>query len=133
MSEPLFRKVDCLRLAVRDLDEALAFYRDSLGHALVWRSETAAGLRLPESEAEIVLQTERPDEEVDLLVEAVDDAVARFVEAGGRVIAGPFDIQIGRCAVVGDPFGNVLVMLDLSKGRLETDNEGRVIGNRMPE
>jgi len=128
--EPLFRKVDCLRLAVQDLDAALAFYRDSLGHELVWRSGRAAGLRLPDSDAELVLQTEHPDQETDLLVESVDDAVERFVSAGGRVIAGPFDIQIGRCAVVADPFGNTLVMLDLSKGLLRTDEEGRVIGNK---
>lgn len=130
MPEPLFRKVDCLRLAVQDLDAALAFYRDSLGHELVWRSGRAAGLRLPDSDAELVLQTEHPDQETDLLVESVDDAVERFVSAGGRVIAGPFDIQIGRCAVVADPFGNTLVMLDLSKGLLRTDEEGRVIGNK---
>jgi len=58
MGEPLFRRVDCLRIAVPDLAAALAFYRDGLGHELIWRSSTAAGLRLPESSAEIVLHTE---------------------------------------------------------------------------
>jgi len=127
--KPLFVKIDCLRLPVRDLDEALAFYRDRLGHSLIWRTETAAGLRLPDSNAEIVLQTERPEMETDLSVESVEVAVERFVAAGGRLLAGPFDIQIGKCAVVADPFGNVLVMLDASKGLLVTDAEGRVIGN----
>jgi hypothetical protein len=28
----------------------------------------------------------------------------------------PFDIAIGRCAVVRDPFGNPLVMVDVSHG-----------------
>ena len=51
----LIRRADCVSLPVGDLDEALAFYRDRLGHELIWRSETAAGLRLPESEAELVL------------------------------------------------------------------------------
>ena len=126
---PLFRAFDCLRLPVRDLAEALAFYRDALGQELVWRSETAAGLRLPDGDGEIVLQTERPEPEVDLLVEAVAPAVERFVAAGGRLVAGPFEIQIGLCAVVQDPFGNVLVMLDMSKGRLVTDADGRIVGN----
>jgi predicted enzyme related to lactoylglutathione lyase len=129
--EPLFTKIDCLRLPVPDLDEALAFYRDGLGHALIWRTETAAGLRLPDSNAELVLQTERPEQETDLMVASVDAAIERFVPAGGRVLAGPFDIQIGRCAVVADPFGNVLVMLDASKGVLKTDAEGRVVGNEV--
>ena len=114
---------------MRDLAEALAFYRDALGQELVWRSETAAGLRLPDGDGEIVLQTERPEPEVDLLVEAVAPAVERFVAAGGRLVAGPFEIQIGKCAIVEDPFGNVLVMLDMSKGRLVTDADGRIVGN----
>ena len=47
--------------------------------------------------------------------------IARIVEAGGSVAVQPFDIQIGRCAVVEDPWGNPLVLLDMSKGRLVTD------------
>ena len=130
--QPLFSKIDCLRLPVPDLETALEFYRDRLGHALIWRSETAAGLRLPGSNAELVLQTERPEMETDLMVESVEAAVGRFVAAGGRLLQGPFDIQIGRCAVVADPFRNVLVMLDASKGLLRTNAVGRVIGNEPP-
>lgn len=133
MTDPLFRKIDCYRLPVPDLEAALAFYRDRLGHELVWRTGTAAGLRMPGDDAELVLQAERPEQETDLLVESVPVAVARFVAAGGRVLAAPFDIQIGKCAVVADPFGNVLVMLDMSKGRLLTDAEGNVAGNSPPE
>ena len=132
MREPLFRKIDCYRLPVPDLEAALAFYRDKLGHELVWRTDTAAGLRLPGDDHELVLQKERPGQETDLLVESVAAAVQRFVAEGGRVIAEPFDIQIGKCAVVADPFGNVLVMLDMSKGRLVTDGEGNVLGNEAP-
>ena len=125
----LLRKVDCVRLYVSDLEEGLAFYRDQLGHELIWRTETAAGLRLPESDAELVLQTEDKRQEVDLLVDSADEA-AKFIEqAGGRVIVPPFDIQIGRCVVVEDPWRNPLVLLDTSKGLLKTDAEGNVIGN----
>jgi len=129
---PLFVKIDCLRLPVHDLDAALAFYRDRLGHELIWRTDAAAGLRLPDSNAELVLQTEQPQVETDLAVESVEAAVERFVAAGGRLLVGPFEIQIGRCAVVADPFGNVLVVLDASKGLLRTDAGGRVIGNEPP-
>jgi predicted enzyme related to lactoylglutathione lyase len=127
-SAPVIIGIDCLRLPVRDLDEALRFYSDALGQELEWRSETAAGLRLAEG-GELVLQTERPEMETDLLVESVPAAVELFVAAGGRVIAGPFEIQVGLCAVVKDPFGNVLVLLDMSKGRLVTDAQGRIVGN----
>jgi catechol 2,3-dioxygenase-like lactoylglutathione lyase family enzyme len=126
---PLFRKVDCLALRVSDLDDALAFY-GSLGHGLVWRTPTAAGMRLPESEAELVVQTERPGPETDLTVESVGLAVERFVAAGGTVVVEPFEIPIGRCAVVADPWGNHLVFLDNSKGRLAIDDSGNVIGTQ---
>jgi len=72
---PLFVKIDCLRLPVHDLDAALAFYRDRLGHELIWRTDAAAGLRLPDSNAELVLQTEQPQVETDLAVESVEAAV----------------------------------------------------------
>ena len=124
---PLFRKVDCLQIPVPDLDAGLAFYRDRLGHDLIWRTEEAAGLRLPESEAELVLQTERPELEPNLTVTSADDAAAAIVDAGGRVLVPPFDIPIGRCAVVADPWGNRLVVLDTSKGTLLTDPDGRVL------
>jgi predicted enzyme related to lactoylglutathione lyase len=38
---------------------------------------------------------------------------------GGRgavVRTAPFDIGVGRCAVLEDPFGNAVCVLDLSKG-----------------
>ena len=125
----LIRKVDCVRLYVPDLEAGLAFYRGQLGHELIWRTGTAAGLRLPESEAELVLQTEEQRQEVDLLVGSADEAAARVEQAGGKVIVPPFDIQIGRCVVLEDPWGNPLVLLDLSKGLLKTDADGNVIGN----
>jgi lactoylglutathione lyase len=130
-SHPFFQKIDCVRLYVSDLDEALAFYRDRLGHELAWRSDRAAGLRMPDTDAEIVLQTEERGQEIDLKVEAADEAAARFVEAGGVLLVPPFDIQIGRCAVVADPWGNPLVLLDTSKGLLLTDETGNIIGNQV--
>ena len=132
MVEPLFRKVDCIRLYVPDLEAGLTFYRDQLGHPLIWRTEHEAGLRLADSEAELVLQTERPGLEVNITVQSADEAAARWVALGGEVIAGPFDIRIGRCVVVRDPWGNPLVLLDTSKGLLVTDEEGNVIGNEPP-
>lgn len=124
----LIRKVDCVRLYVPDLEAGLSFYRDRLGHQLIWRTATAAGLRLPESEAELVIQTEDQRQEVDLLVDSAEEA-AKFIEqAGGKVIVPPFDIRIGRCVVLEDPWRNPLVLLDTSKGLLRTDADGNVIG-----
>jgi len=132
MTASLFHKVDCIRLYVPDLEAGLTFYRDRLGHPLIWRTEQEAGLRLQDSEAELVLQTERPGLEVDITVQSADEAATRWAALGGKVLAGPFDIRIGRCVVVQDPWGNPLVLLDTSKGLLVTDEEGNVIRNEPP-
>jgi lactoylglutathione lyase len=102
---PLFRKIDCPRLPVPDLDAGFSFYRKQLGHELIRRTATQAGLRLPDTDSELVLQVEQPTPEVDLLVTSVEEAVAVLVGAGGRVVVPAFDIQIGRCAKVEDPWG----------------------------
>lgn len=129
VSEPLMRKVDCVQIHVPDLDAGLAFYRDQLGHALIWRTERAVGLRLPDTDAELVLQTDRPGLEVDFTVPLADAAAARMVAAGGTIVVPAFDIQIGRCVVVQDPWGTQFVLLDTSKGLLMTDADGTITGN----
>ena len=96
---------------------------------MIWRTQTAAGLRLPETDAELVLQTEEQRQEMDFLVNSADEAAKWVEQAGGKVIVPPFDIQIGRCVVLEDPWGNPLVLLDMSKGLLKTDADGNVIGN----
>lgn len=132
MTQPLFQKVDCVMLYVPDLEEALAFYRDRLGHRLVWRRPEAAGLAMSGTDAEILLQTGDGGFEVDFLVESADEAAREFEAAGGAVVVPPFDIQIGRCVVVQDPWGHRLVLLDMTKGRLITDADGNIIGNEKP-
>ena len=130
MAQGLFRKIDCLQIPVPDIGAGLRFYRDCLGHALIWRSDTEAGLRLAAADSELVLQTARPALEVNLLVASVDEAVTTIDASGGSVVVPPFDIPIGRCAVAHDPWGNRLVLLDCGKGLLVTDAEGHVIGVR---
>jgi catechol 2,3-dioxygenase-like lactoylglutathione lyase family enzyme len=64
--KPLIEKVACVRLYVSGLDAGLAFYRDQLGHEIIWRTGEEVGLRLPGTDAEIVLHTERAEPEIDL-------------------------------------------------------------------
>jgi predicted enzyme related to lactoylglutathione lyase len=129
MTKPLFRKLDNHLLHVSDLEAAIAFYRDRLGHPLLWRGKDAAGFALPDTDAELVVHL-HIGPETDILVEDVGSAVAAFVRAGGEVLQPPFDIAIGLCARLRDPFGNVIVILDQSKGRLKTAADGQVIGVR---
>lgn len=126
---PLLQKVDAVTIPVPDLDAGLRFYGDALGHELLWRHDGIgqAGLGLPGSDTEIVLTT-RLDYEPNWLVASADDAARAIERAGGRVISPPCDIPVGRLAVVADPFGNVLILLDLSQGRYTVDEAGHVTG-----
>ena len=125
----MLRKVDAVSVPVPDLASGIAFYSTRLGHKVLWRKDVVgqAGLALPDSDTEIVL-TVVHGYEPNWLVESVDDAVLDVVEGGGTVIVEPADIPVGRLAVVADPFGNVLALVDLSKGRYEVDDEGQVTG-----
>ena len=129
MDTPLLCKVDAVTVPVPNLDSGIDFYVGRLGHPLRWRNDeigqAAVGLR--EGDTEIVLTT-RLRYEPDWLVEDVEEAAAVFDAAGGRVLSPPFDIPVGRVAVVADPFGNALVLVDLSKGRYRTASDGTVTG-----
>ena len=122
---PLLRKVDAVLVRVPSIDEGLAFYRDRLGMELRWKREAMAAVRLGESE--LVLTTTL-DPETDLLVDSVEEAVQVVTDAGGRMLMSPEDIPVGTVAVVEDPFGNRLTLVDLSKGTYETDSSGSVVG-----
>ena len=128
-SVPLMRKVDAVTIPVPDLDSGIRFYRDGLGHPLLWRNDALgqAGLALPDSDTEIVLATQL-DYAPNWLVSSVADAMEAVRTAGGRVIIEPFDIPVGRVVVVADAFDNALVLLDLSKGRYTADDAGSVTG-----
>jgi predicted enzyme related to lactoylglutathione lyase len=56
------------------------------------------------------------DRGVQYLVDDVPEAVAMGRRAGCAVRQAPFEVAIGRCAVLEDPFGNTLCLLDMSKG-----------------
>ncbi len=126
-NQPLFDGVDCVHLRVADIDSGLAFYRDALGLKLLWRMEKVCGLGMKEGQAELVI-SEEDYLMVDLKVDDVEKAAELLVRAGGKIEDGPFDIEIGKCAVVVDPWGNRYCILDLTKGTFDTNSDGMVSG-----
>jgi predicted enzyme related to lactoylglutathione lyase len=120
---PVLRSIDAITIPVPGLDEGLAFYRDRLGHELLWRNDAVgqAGLALPDSNVEVVLTT-RQKLEPSWLVDNIDAALHDLVRSGATVAAEPAPIPLGRVAVVIDPFGNPLVLVELT-GRYETATE----------
>jgi catechol 2,3-dioxygenase-like lactoylglutathione lyase family enzyme len=114
----MLRKIDCVMIRVPDLDAAARYYTEVLGLHEVWREGPWVGLGFPETDAEIVLHTDPDIPEQSLvhyLVDDVEAAVATLRAWGCRVVEEPFDIRIGKCAVITDPFGVALCILDATK------------------
>lgn len=122
----MLKKIDCVMIRVNDVTEARNFYSDVFGLKPVWQDERAgqAGLLFEDSDTEIVLHND-PDipsqVEVYYLVDDVITATQRYAEQGCTILAEPFDIRIGKCAIIQDPFGIRLCILDMSKGAIERD------------
>lgn len=130
MPSPIFQSLDCLGVQVPDIDEALAFYEKKLGQRLLWRTPTSAGLAFSDAEPipELVLHTDFWPIATAVKVASVVEAIERFLASGGTLVETPTEIAIGQLAVVADPWNNHLVLLDSSKGRLQTDAAGNVVG-----
>lgn len=127
MLKPLFECVDCVSLYVDDIDEGVRFYRDSLGLRLLWRTDGACGLGLADDITEVVL-VKAHNPTANFKVDSVERALTQFIQAGGRVVYGPFDIDIGKCVVVSDKWDNRYCLLDMTKGVYATDENGNVTG-----
>ena len=116
----MFRKIDCVMIRVDDVSAAEKFYAEVFGLKPLWREAGAVGMAMPETDAEIVLHNsaEIPNKvEVHYLVDDVVAAVKRYAEKGCRVLEPPFKVLIGKCAVIQDPFGTNICLLDMTSGR----------------
>ena len=115
----MLRKIDCVMIRVEDVDVSAAYYAKVFGLRPKWSGEGAVGLVFPEADAEIVLHRETTIPslvEVYYLVDDVVVAVAHYAAEGCEILVAPFDITIGKCAVIRDPFGTRLCVLDTTKG-----------------
>ena len=115
----MLRKIDCVMLKVAELEKAAAYYETVFGLKRLWQDEHSVGMGMPETDAEIVLHnhTDLPkDLNVHYLVDDVVQAVDTLAAQGCTIRAQPFDVAIGKCAIIEDPFGNILAILDMTKG-----------------
>jgi predicted enzyme related to lactoylglutathione lyase len=115
----MLRKIDCVMIYVDDLEAARRYYVDVFGLRPLWQDETAVGLGFVETDAEIVLHQDAgiPSKvEVHYLVDDVIQAASFLQEKGCTILVEPFDIPIGKCAVIRDPFATTLCILDMSRG-----------------
>lgn len=114
------RKIDCVMVRMDDdLERARDFYIRVFGMRPVWSDQDSIGLRFPDSDTEIVLhriKTIPVRVDVTYLVDNVVEAVALFKSEGCAIAAAPFDVAIGKCAVIADPFGIPMTLIDMTKG-----------------
>jgi predicted enzyme related to lactoylglutathione lyase len=128
----MLRKIDCLMVRVNDVEAAARYYQRVFGLRPLWSGDGAIGLRFPDSDTEVVVHSDPSipgPVEAHYLVDDVTAAVAAFGAQGCQTLVAPFDITIGRCAVIEDPFGVRFCILDMTKGQralnLARDDETR--------
>lgn len=117
----MLRKIDCVMVRVDNLDAAVAYYQEVFGLRVRWRNGLQVGLGMPETDAEIVLHSEPdlpPGTHVYYLVDNVISAAEQLAARDCTIVVAPLDIRIGKCAVVTDPFGNTVNILDMTRGPL---------------
>jgi lactoylglutathione lyase len=115
----MLRKIDCVMIRVDNVEEAAAYYAEVFGLRPHWSGDGTIGLVFPETDAEIVLHNDPnipSSVEVHYLVDDVVAVVAEYVAKGCQLLVEPFDITIGKCAVIKDPFGTRMCILDMTKG-----------------
>jgi lactoylglutathione lyase len=100
-----------------DVGRDLGFYRDRLGGELVWRSEglgaEVAAVRLGNGPL-VLLADHRPAPSALPIwaVEDLDDELERLRAAGWADAARRVEVPDGPCAVLVDPSGNEIVLLE---------------------
>lgn len=113
-------KLSLIYLPVKDLEAALAVYRDTLGFEEAWRQgDATVGLRLPGSDVELLVDQDVPAGDKPGPFFEVPDVDAFYAEHQVRLafVAPPKDIPPGRYVAFDDPSGNRVHVLDLSASR----------------
>lgn len=113
------RKVDAVMHLVDDVYEAAEFYEKVLGLKRGWTDDEnkMIGLLFPGNDTEIVLHMNKylPNPNVSFQVVDVMDFVSEYKAKGYKVLVEPFDIRCGMCAILQDPYGNGLEIMDITK------------------
>jgi predicted enzyme related to lactoylglutathione lyase len=111
-------------IRVADVNAAAAYYAEVFGLRPSWSGDDSIGLLFPETDTEIVLHNDPnipSPVEVHYLVDDVVAVIDEYVAKGCEVLVAPFDITVGMCTVIKDPFGTRLCILDITKGLRPTN------------
>ncbi|MDD5750391.1 MAG: VOC family protein [Candidatus Pacebacteria bacterium] len=112
-------KIDNIMYRVSDLKKAERFYINILGLKKAWEDENAGmiGFIFEQSDSEIVIHTDPniPKGEYSYLVEDVVEFCEEVKKQGYKVLSEPFEVRPGKYALLSDPDGNEIPIIDLSK------------------
>jgi len=104
---------------VKGLEKAAGFYEENFGLKRTWSDDEnkMVGFVFEKSDSEIVLHgnADLPNPDFSFLVENVEDFCLAYEAAGGRVMARPFEVRCGNFAILADPDGNKIPIIDLAK------------------
>jgi predicted enzyme related to lactoylglutathione lyase len=111
------RELVYLYVGSSDVDRDLTFYREQLGGELVWRSEglgtEVAAVRLGDGPLVLLADHRSAPSALPIWsVEDLDDELARLRAAGWAERARRVEVPDGPCAVLVDPSGNEVALLE---------------------
>jgi len=128
MSNLKLKKIDCIMFYVTDLVKAAKFYEEVLGLKGGWfdQKEEIIGFLLPNTESKIVLHkdTTLPNPDISFQVDNVDCFCDYYLNREYKVELEPIEVRYGKYAVLLDPDGNKIPIIDLTKfgGKLRYNN-----------
>jgi len=112
-------KIDSIMFYVSNLEKAARFYENALSLRPVWtdKEQNMIGFAFQESDSEIVIHNDSslPNPSFSFLVENVEEFCVEYQKRGNKVVKEPFDVRCGKYAVLADPDGNELPIIDLTK------------------
>jgi len=114
-----FLKIDSIMFHVSNLEESAKFYQNILGLRQVWTDQEQGmiGFSFQESDSEIVIHSDPnlPNPSFSFLVRNVEKLCDDYKKKGYRIVKAPFEVRCGKFAVLADPDGNELPIIDLTK------------------
>lgn len=111
-------KIDSVMYRVKDIEISSRFYTDTLGFKKVWedREREMVGFKLADADSEIVLHVNQdiPNPDFSFLVEDVEKYCEMARSRGIKVMQDPTPVRCGKFAIITDPDGNRIPIIDLT-------------------
>jgi len=104
---------------VENLEEAAKFYEEILGLKRGWtdKKEQMIGFLFPETNSEIVIHKDEtlPNPDITYQVENVEEFCQYYKNQGYKIELEPVKVRCGKLAILLDPDGNRIPIIDLTK------------------